>query len=358
MPGRNPPMNAPWRSASGCWGPSIPTSPRASTTWPCSTATQGRYAEAEPLYQRALALREQALGPDHPEVAHSLNNLAGSTGRRGATPRPSPSTSGPWPSASRRWGPTHPQVADSLNNLAVLYHAQGRYGEAEPLYQRALAVCERALGPEHPDVAASLNNLAMLYHAQGRYAEAEPLFQRALAILEEALGPQHPKIATGLHNLAWAYCSQARRWWDIKIFALIIGIGCGVGLLLQVGDQVGAVLGPFHMVPIVIRLVGGLAGLGGMLYFVWFVRHGFAKAEPLFQRALAIQEQALGPQHPQIAADLNYLATIYLIQGRKAKAKPLLQRALAICEQALGLQHPQIAALVRKNYIRSQEDLW
>ena len=37
---------------------------------------QGRYAEAEPLYQRALAISEKALGPEHPDVAKSLNNLA------------------------------------------------------------------------------------------------------------------------------------------------------------------------------------------------------------------------------------------------------------------------------------------
>ncbi len=38
---------------------------------------QGQYAEAVPLYQRALAIREKALGPEHPDVAQSLNNLAG-----------------------------------------------------------------------------------------------------------------------------------------------------------------------------------------------------------------------------------------------------------------------------------------
>ena len=37
---------------------------------------QGRYAEAEPLYQRALAIREKALGPEHPSVAQSLENYA------------------------------------------------------------------------------------------------------------------------------------------------------------------------------------------------------------------------------------------------------------------------------------------
>ncbi len=36
----------------------------------------GRYAEAEPLYKRALAIREKALGPEHPSVATSLENYA------------------------------------------------------------------------------------------------------------------------------------------------------------------------------------------------------------------------------------------------------------------------------------------
>ena len=36
--------------------------------------TQGKYADAEPLYQRALATQEKALGPEHPNVALSLNN--------------------------------------------------------------------------------------------------------------------------------------------------------------------------------------------------------------------------------------------------------------------------------------------
>ena len=59
-------------------------------------------------------------------------------------------------------GPDHPDVATSLNNLAWLYHAQGRYAEAEPLYKRSLAIVENALGPDHPHVAASLSSLARL----------------------------------------------------------------------------------------------------------------------------------------------------------------------------------------------------
>ena len=41
-----------------------------------SRANQGKYDDVEPLYKRALAILEETLGPDHPKVASSLNNLA------------------------------------------------------------------------------------------------------------------------------------------------------------------------------------------------------------------------------------------------------------------------------------------
>ena len=50
-------------------------------------------------------------------------------------------------------GPDHPDTAATLNNLAELYRAQRKYDEAEPLYQRALAIREKALGQDHPDTA-------------------------------------------------------------------------------------------------------------------------------------------------------------------------------------------------------------
>ncbi len=46
--------------------------------------TQGKLGEAEPLYRRALDIREASLGPTHPEVAISLGSLAvRSSGRPG-----------------------------------------------------------------------------------------------------------------------------------------------------------------------------------------------------------------------------------------------------------------------------------
>ena len=119
-----------------------------------------RYAEAEAFYQHSLRIREQALGPDHSDVAHPLNGLAN------------------------------------------LYSDQGKYDEAEPSYQHALRVREQALGPDHPQVAYPLNGLANLYQDQGKYTEAEPLYQRALHIREQALGPNHPLTREVVRNYA------------------------------------------------------------------------------------------------------------------------------------------------------------
>ncbi len=38
---------------------------------------RGRYVEAEQLLKRSLIIRKQALGPEHPDVALSLENYAG-----------------------------------------------------------------------------------------------------------------------------------------------------------------------------------------------------------------------------------------------------------------------------------------
>ena len=69
----------------------------------------------------------------------------------------------------------------------------------------------------------------------------------------------------------------------------------------------------------------------------------YDKAEPLYQRALAIYEKVLGSQHPLTATSLNNLAELYRNMGSYDKAEPLFKRALAISEKVLGSQHPGTA---------------
>jgi tetratricopeptide (TPR) repeat protein len=59
-------------------------------------------------------------------------------------------------------GPDHPDVATALNNLASLLQDKGDYADAEPLYRRALAIAETTLGPEAPRSSAIRFNLKEL----------------------------------------------------------------------------------------------------------------------------------------------------------------------------------------------------
>jgi len=59
-----------------------------------------------------------------------------------------------------------------------------------------------------------------------------------------------------------------------------------------------------------------------------------------YERALAIWEKNLGPDHPDTASSLNNLATLCYYEGELEKAVRLMRRALAIWEAALGPEHP------------------
>ena len=67
------------------------------------------------------------------------------------------------------------------------------------------------------------------------------------------------------------------------------------------------------------------------------------EAEPLMRRALAIDEASFGADHPEVATDLNNLASLLQDTNRLGEAEPLMRRALAIDEASLGPGHPDIA---------------
>ena len=87
--------------------------------------TEERFAEAEPLLKRSIAIREKTVGPDDPDIVLALSNLA------------------------------------------ALYSNQGRYDQAEPLFKRVLAVLEKAHGPSDPNATVLMNNLADVYTNPG-----------------------------------------------------------------------------------------------------------------------------------------------------------------------------------------------
>src|SRR5262249_50330857 len=87
-------------------------------------------------------------------------------------------------------GPEHPDVATDLDNLAALLKDTNRLAGAESLMRRALAIDEKSYGPNHPYVGIRLNNLALLRAELSDWVEAARLHRRAKAIMTAAGHPQ------------------------------------------------------------------------------------------------------------------------------------------------------------------------
>jgi tetratricopeptide (TPR) repeat protein len=84
--------------------------------------------------------------------------------------------------AEQVFGPDHPNVAESLNNLALICYSQGKEAEAAIFEQTLTQRQGKELWPDHCDRAQYLNKLVLLNLAKRKYSEAESFFERALAI--------------------------------------------------------------------------------------------------------------------------------------------------------------------------------
>jgi tetratricopeptide (TPR) repeat protein/CHAT domain-containing protein len=282
---------------------------------------QARFAEAEPLLKRAIAICEARRGPEHVSVAGNLGTLASVYQRQARYAEAEPLLKRAIEINEKAVGPDHPWVATWLKELAALDVNQARYADAEAHLKRAITICEKAQGAEHASVAGNLAALASVYRYQGRFAEAEQLYKRAQAIHERTFGPDYFPVADDLDGLALVYQSQGRYAEAEAVFKRALAIHEKI-----LGTEYPAVAGDLR----------NLASL-------YSVQGRFAEAEPLLKRAVAIGEKTYGPEHPFIAGIVGRLARLYIEQARYAEGDPLLKRAVAINEKAVGPEHPWVA---------------
>jgi CHAT domain-containing protein len=284
----------------------------------------GKYNEALALAERVLATRERLLGPEHVDVAGSLNNLAVIYTETGRYEKAEPMLRRVIAIREKALGPDHPSVGQALNNLANLKNARGDYAEVESFYLRALAICEKSLPPYHPEIAKPLFNLALLSRELLNYGKAEQLAVRALAILEKTLGPEDPLFARAFVILGFVFVdsgdySKAEPYFERGL------------------DILEKALGPEHT---------SLAMTLNRIAIVYATRGGFEKAEPYFLRVLAIREKALGPEHPTVAETLTNLGVFYKDRGDHARSEFFYGRALPVMKKVMGAQHPHVAWLL------------
>jgi CHAT domain-containing protein len=275
----------------------------------------GRYDEALPLFERVIETRKRILGPDSPDLAAAIHDLAVFYYYKGDYPKVEPLSNRALAIQEKALGRNHPQVATTLNLLTVLYFNKGDYEQAEPLAIRALAIKEKALGPEHSTLPYYLRNLARIYDGKGDYDKAKPLYIRALAIREKTLGSEHQLVAQSLNDLANLYYNKG-------------DYTNAESLHRRALTMREKWLGPDHRY--VAETLANLANIHRD-------RKDYARAEPLYLRALAIQEKTLGPQSPHIARVLTNLAVLYVAKGDTREAIAAQSRANAITEYNLSL---------------------
>ena len=158
--------------------------------------------------------------------------------------------------------------------------ATNRLEEAEPLMRRALAIDEQSYGPEHPKVATDLNNLAQLLQATNRLEEAEPLMRRALAIDEQSYRPRAPQGRSST-STTWPSCSRPPT--ALKRPSRYC-VACSTSSRRTRDRNTPRSLLPSTTWPSCSR-----------------PPTASTEAEPLMRRALAIDEQSYGPEHPEVA---------------------------------------------------------
>jgi tetratricopeptide (TPR) repeat protein len=257
--------------------------------------SQGKIAEAEQMYQRALAGYEKALGPDHPSTLRTVNNLGNLYCAQGEIVEAEQMYQRALVGKEKALGSYHTSTLQTVHNLGKLYYEQGKMVEAEQLHQRALAGFEKTLGPDHAFTLDTVNSLGNLYIDQCNLVEAEQKFQRALAGYEKALGPDHTSTLRTVNNLGNLYCAQGK----------------------------------------------------------------IVEAEQMYQRALVGKEKALGSDHTLTLQTVHNLGTLYHDQGKMMEAEQLYQRALAGFEKTSGPDHKFTLATAKnlRDLYRDQDNI-
>lgn len=274
--------------------------------------------------------------------------------------------------AEKNHGPEHILVATALNNLARWFLDSGRRAEAEPMLIRALAIAEKPSAVEadlnivDPNristLSALLNTLADLFRITGRLSEAERLLKRALAVDTQDLGEEHPNVARDLDHLAWLYLDSERLEEAEPVILRAMGdaekrVGSDHTSTAAATRNLARLRKAQNRLADARRLYQDALRIDEKVLIdhpqvsadlVWLAdvlrsENDFNGAELAIRRALAMDERLFGPNHPRVATDLSNLACLLRSKKQLSEAEQMLRRALTISEQNLNPDHPSVA---------------
>jgi tetratricopeptide (TPR) repeat protein len=221
-------------------------------------------------------------------------------------------------------GPEHADVAATLEKLGTMYFDQQKPAEAEPLLKRAWEINLKSKTPDDPSLVHLLNILVRVYDAQLKYDKSYEFYPRLLAAVEKADGASSYMMAISLNNFGYM-CEKQAKYAEAE---------AALKRALEIKSKIYPVA--------TVDSASTYLNLGA----VYRSQGDYAKAEPLFIKSLELREKYLGPNDPDTAVSLRGLALNYAAQGNWAEAEPLLKRALEILEKAFGPNHNRVEYLL------------
>jgi lipopolysaccharide biosynthesis regulator YciM len=299
-------------------GPDHPDTLKSRTSLARAYLAAGRTKEAIALHEATLKLRESTLGTEHPDTFESRSNLASAYRAAGRIAEAIALHEQTLRHRELTLGPDDPNTLQSRNDLAEAYRAGGRIADALALHEGTLKGSEAKLGADHPDTLRIRSNLASAYLSAGRTAEAITLHHVSLKQHESKFGPDHPNTLSSRNNLAMAYRAADR-------------IPEAIALLEQTLAQKELKLGADH--PDTLNSRNNLA--------VAFRSAGrLDEAIALHEKTLRQRESTRGLDHPDTLNSRDNLATAYFLAGRVAEAITLFEQTLTKWQEKLGPDHP------------------
>jgi CHAT domain-containing protein/tetratricopeptide (TPR) repeat protein len=283
---------------------------------------EGKLAEAGRLFEKSLAISCKILGEKHPDTAEAYGELGSNLSHRAKYAEGEPLLEKALIVIREIGGEEHLSTARAYNNLAFNRNAQGKYAEAGTLFEKALVIRRKFLTEEHPETAQAYGNVGTNLSQQGRYAEAAPLLEKAVRILRKILGEENPKTALSYNNLASNLGHQGKYTEAAPLLEKALAIN-------------RKILGEEH--PETGRSYNNLASNLGR-------QSKYAEGAALLEKALAIYWKIVGEQHPHTAVTYNNLGHNLAQRGKYFEAAPFLEKALAIRRKILGEEHPDTAS--------------
>jgi CHAT domain-containing protein/tetratricopeptide (TPR) repeat protein len=138
-----------------------------------------KYREAEPLLERALAIQTRLGSGESLNDKSVLTTLASVRQHLGKPESALPLLQRAL-AISEKWkGPDHPDTAAVLNDLALCCH-ENQWLSGLELLVRAMTITQDALGPDHPATVVSYANLALTYLEASELDLSRRLLQKAL----------------------------------------------------------------------------------------------------------------------------------------------------------------------------------